>query len=67
MLAETKGDIPTTFMHAFEDIKRLNYENQKRMDDNVKLTDENEKLIDENEKLKNLLRQFQGQQTFNGR
>ena len=28
MLVETKGDIPTTFMHAFEDIKRLTNENE---------------------------------------
>ena len=53
MLVKTKGDIPTTFMQSLEDNQRLNSENQK--------------LKDENEELKNLLRQAQGQQTFNGR
>ena len=60
MLVETKGDIPTTFMHALEDNKRLNSENQKLMEEVVKLNDEIEKL-------KILLRQAQDQQTFNGR
>ena len=41
MLVETKGDIPTTFMHALEDNKRLNSENQKLMDEVLKLNDEN--------------------------
>ena len=60
MLVETKGDIPTTFMHALEDNKRLNSENQKLMDEVLFLNDEVEKL-------KNLLRQSKDQQTFIGR
>ena len=69
MLVETKGDIPTTFMHAFEDNKRLTNEIEHFKKVTKDYSEVNKNLIDENEQLKKdnaQLRQAMSQMTFTG-
>ena len=57
MLVETKGDIPNTFMHAFEDNKRLTNEIE-HFQKVTKDYSEVKKIIDENEQLKKVTKDF---------
>ena len=58
MLVETKGDIPNTFMHAFEDNKRQTNEIEHLKKITKDYSEVNKKVIDENAQLKKEIAQL---------